>query len=134
MTPLAQIFYLTAAVAFLAAWVPIFIANRRNQPRRVSYLAMVILYLFAQIILGWAYYTDPQGNPVNLWSGGHGGHHSWMGIPIGYGVPVCVAVLLWDSIANFRPKGQALSAAQMDARTAEELSEQAKASSRKDYW
>ncbi len=134
MTPLAKILYLTAAVAFLAAWVPIIIANRRNQARRVSYLAAIILYLFMQVILGWASYSDPLDNPVNLWSGGHGGHRSWLGFHVGYGVPVCVAVLVWDMIVNLRPRRSALSEAQLGDRITQELLEQAKESSRKDYW
>ncbi len=135
MTPLAIILYLIAIIMFLAAWVPIFIANQRKQSNRVTYLAFILLYLFAEIVMGWRSHIDPQDNPVHLWTwGGYVGHSSRLNIPLGFGVPICIAVLFWDAVTYLRPNKQALTAAQLDARTAQELSEQAKESPRKDYW
>lgn len=129
MTTTEKCFYTVSAVTFLVAWIPAVLAQRRGQSRRLSYLAPIILYLFMKSLYGWASSLDTGGHSLGIWAFGHG-----RGAlpPIGYGLPLCLVVLAWDTIANLRLRPSSQS--QLEARIAQELSEQAQERKRKDYW
>lgn len=101
MTAMEKIVYLAAGIVFLLAWIPAISASRANQKGRLGYLALIIICLFFEVITGWGGYSYPRDVDPNIWKWPVGRASE---IPVGYGLPICVVVLIWDAIANLLPR------------------------------